>query len=205
MRRFGHWPLGHTLQSKFSPFYNLKFHSFRTLPVWVQNFEISIARYSWGKLFPENVSELTSFKSARNFFAIRPEMKSTKGNKCYCHISTIAYNVKTSMHFFVQMCSPISKFSVLLNHPYRVLIAFSGKMFFSWIPCYWNFEFLHSIRKCAKWVEMTGCKMDLTCSVRYSLARFTFKMTLSLVSAWRFVLFSNFVVSFRKMQFLRNS
>ena len=39
-----------------------------------------------------------------------------------------------------------------------------GNIFFSWIPCYWNFQILLSKRKCAKWVEISGCKMEWTCS-----------------------------------------
>ena len=32
-----------------------------------------------------------------------------------------------------------------------------------------KFRFLHSNHKCAKWVEISGWKMDLTCSAGYSL------------------------------------
>ena len=42
-------------------------------------------------------------------------------------------------------------------------------IFYSWILCYWNLKILHSNRKCAKWVEISGCKMDRTCSVWYVL------------------------------------
>ena len=73
----------------------------------MQNFEISITRDSWEKIIPENVCELINlwFKSARNFVAIRPEIKSTERNKSQCTKSTIACNGKTAMPFFVQLCS----------------------------------------------------------------------------------------------------
>ena len=38
-----------------------------------------------------------------------------------------------------------------------------------WIPFYWNFKILHFNRKCVKWVEISGCKMNCTWSVGYGL------------------------------------
>ena len=44
MHLFGRWSLGHTPQSKFSPFCNWKFPPTLHTSVWMQNFEISITQ-----------------------------------------------------------------------------------------------------------------------------------------------------------------
>ena len=40
----------------------------------------------------------------------------------------------------------------------KFLVTFSETFFFSWIQCYSNFNFLHSYRKCVKWVEILVAK-----------------------------------------------
>ena len=87
----------------------------------------------------------------------------------------------------------MSKFSVLLNHQKRLLITFSGMIFsheYRVINC------LHSNRKCAKWMEVCGYKMDWTCSVGQVALWSTSKKTHALVSDWRLARFSKSIVTF---------
>ena len=70
-------------QTKFSPFCNSKFPPISNTSGLGAKFWNSINTVFMRKIIPENVSELINlwFKSARNFVAIRPEMKSTERNK----------------------------------------------------------------------------------------------------------------------------
>ena len=63
---------------------------------------------------------------------------------------------------------------------------------------------MHSNRKCAKCVEISDCKMDLTYSVGYSLV-VNVQKDAFVFPAWRFVRLSKSVTTFRKMRFLKNS
>ena len=44
-------------------------------------------------------------QNRQKFIAIRPEIAFIEGNKSQCPKSTIAYNGKTPMYFFAQLCS----------------------------------------------------------------------------------------------------
>ena len=74
---------------------------------------------------------------------------------------------------FVPLCrlhfwSNCNELSGALEPYIRELGNLYGNIFFSWISCYWFFFLiLHSDRKCAKWGETSGCKMDWICSVWY--------------------------------------
>ena len=107
----------------------------------------------------------------QEFIAIRPEMKSTERNKRKCPLSAIGKRQCISSYNCVDKTnsSKISKFSVLLNHQYRILITFSGIIVFSRIRCYWNFKIVYANRKCAKTVEIFVCQKGRTCSVGYDL------------------------------------
>ena len=78
------------------------------------------------------------------------------------------------MHFFVQLCRQNDQFD-----NFKVFCAFEssikafGNIFrntvFLMNSFLMKFIILHLNWKCAKWVEITDYKMDLTCSVGYSL------------------------------------
>ena len=94
-------------------------------------------------------------------------------NKCIDFVSLqamVSLEYYTWFHsvYFIS-CRITTNFLGLLNHKLVSSETFSGICFFSWIPCYWNFNILHSNRKCAKRVEISGCKTDWTCSVGYVL------------------------------------
>ena len=81
------------------------------------------------------------------------------------------------MHFFVQLCrqnnqSENSKVFSAFKSPVKTFDNIFGNLFFFFsriTTVLLNFKMLHSNRKCAKWVEISGCKMVWTCSVGYSL------------------------------------
>ena len=99
----------------------------------------------------------------------------------------------------------MAKFSVLLTHQKRLLITFSGMIFSHEYRVIGIFNCLHSNRKCAKWMEVCGYKMDWTCSVGQVALWSTSKKTHALVSDWRLARFSKSIVTFSEKAILRNS
>ena len=84
-----------------------------------------------------------------------------------------ALKAPLSVHFFVQLCRQNDQSETFHCFLQSSLKAFDNRFvifFFSWIPFCWNFEFLPLNWKCAKWVKISGCKMNLTCSVGYCKA-----------------------------------
>ena len=175
-RLFGLYPLGHTIQNKFSPFCNLKFPpilhtSGLNAKFWHFNNTVVMR-----KKIPENVIKNLYwwFKSTENFgifglvFCLHSCTK-----KCTDLFSLQAMVILGHKHLFlsVDFISGLiaTNFLGLLNHKLVNSKTFSGFFFCQWIPCYWNIKILHSNWKCAKWVEISGCKMDRTCSVGYVL------------------------------------
>ena len=117
------------------------------------------------------------FKRTENFEVIGPVVLSTQLHEEMHWRFPIACNRDYSASralTFVALCRFHSnliatKYLVRLNHILVSLEIFSGMIFFSWISCYSNFKLLHSFRKCAKRMEISGCKMHWTCSVGHIL------------------------------------
>ena len=117
--------LGFILQSKFSQFCN----PFRTLPVWAQNIENSIARYSHEKnIIPENVikSLYYWFKSTENFKIIGLVVLSTQLNEEMHSRFHTACNGAFRAQTFVPLCKrhfwsepSISEFGNIFGEPSR--------------------------------------------------------------------------------------
>ena len=168
MRRFWRCPLGHSLQSKFSPFFNRKLSPVSNTSGLISNFwNFNNTVFIREKKIPENVLKLTNLwlKSAnrtRNG-VYRVEQKLVP-KKQHC------LQWEMSMHFFVQLCRPNDQ-----SNNFKVFSAFvsSTKTFgnifginvFLMNTMLLKFRILHTNRKCAKWVESSDCKTDLTCSV----------------------------------------
>ena len=114
------------------------------------------------KAFIDDSKELKILKLSDWSFCLHRCTKKCTGVFPLHTMSTIVLLGHYFLFHFVDFISHLTatKFLVRLNHKLVNQEIFSGTFFFSWIPCYSKFKLLHSNRKCAKWVEISGCEID---------------------------------------------
>ena len=156
---FGLWPLGHTLQGKFSPLCNWKFPPILHSSGLNENFEFSITRYLC-EIFPKTLSSLYWWLNCTANLGFFRLVFSTQVHWLF----HIAGNGDFRALTFVPLCRlyfwlDCNKLSGAFKPLIIELGNIFGNFFFSWIQCYWNFKLLHSSEKCVKYVEISGYKM----------------------------------------------
>ena len=106
--------------------------------------------------------------------AVKPQHKQT--NKYFSRINTVL------LVWLISVLWPFNTFYVIsgaVSYPNHTVPGQASYAIYQYLVhilspvtdncSSWKFKILYSNRKCAEWVEISGCKMDLTCSVWYGL------------------------------------